>query len=119
MQSLPRVDIVLSYVNADGVMIEAAAKAGAKASSAPRPAPGGRPLPRTRHRSSLSRIRHAHVPLQSRRIRRVRVVRSPGLKRKGFIASDNLQPWKARILLSLGLSKTSDANDLQRMFDTY
>lgn len=48
-----------------------------------------------------------------------RVVRSPGLKRKGFIASDNLQPWKARILLSLGLSKTTDADDLQRMFDTY
>src|SRR5437763_16801143 len=29
-QSLPRVDIVLSYVGADGAMIEAAAKAGAK-----------------------------------------------------------------------------------------
>src|SRR5258708_32500579 len=29
-RSLPRVDVVLSYVNADGVMIDAAAKAGAK-----------------------------------------------------------------------------------------
>jgi L-asparaginase len=47
------------------------------------------------------------------------VVRSPGLRRKGFVASDNLQPWKARILLSLGLSQTNDAENLQRMFDTY
>jgi L-asparaginase len=47
------------------------------------------------------------------------VVRSPGLKRKGFVASDNLQPWKARILLSLALSRTTNAEDIQRMFDTY
>jgi len=30
LQSLPRVDMVLSYVGADGTMIEAAANAGAK-----------------------------------------------------------------------------------------
>src|SRR5262249_23552672 len=30
MRSLPRVDVVLSYVNADGLMIDAAAKAGAR-----------------------------------------------------------------------------------------
>ena len=39
--------------------------------------------------------------------------------RKGFVASDNLQPWKARILLALALSKTTNADDIQRMFDTY
>ena len=38
---------------------------------------------------------------------------------KGFVASDNLQPWKARILLALALSKTTNADDIQRMFDTY
>ena len=53
------------------------------------------------------------------RIASGRVVRSPGLKRKGFVASDNLQPWKARILLALALSKTTNADDIQRMFDTY
>ena len=33
-----------------------------------------------------------------------RVVRSPGLKKRGFVAGDNLQPWKARLLLSLALT---------------
>jgi L-asparaginase len=48
-----------------------------------------------------------------------RVVRSPGLAKRGFVASDNLQPWKARLLLSLALTKTDNADEIQRMFDTY
>jgi L-asparaginase/Glu-tRNA(Gln) amidotransferase subunit D len=48
-----------------------------------------------------------------------RVVRSPGLAKRGFVAGDNLQPWKARLLLSLALTKTSSADEIQRMFDTY
>ena len=43
----------------------------------------------------------------------------PGLARRGFVAADNLQPWKARILLSLALAKTDNADEIQRMFDTY
>jgi L-asparaginase len=41
------------------------------------------------------------------------------LARRGFVAADNLQPWKARLLLALALAKTSDADEIQRMFDTY
>ena len=48
-----------------------------------------------------------------------RIVRSPGLTKRGFVAGDNLQPWKARILFSLALARTNDAADVQRMFDTY
>ena len=48
-----------------------------------------------------------------------RVVRSPGLQRRGFAADDNLQPWKARLLFSLALTKTTNADEIQRMFDTY
>ena len=118
MQSLPRVDIVLSYVNADGVMIEAAAKAGAKGivSSA---TGAGRPTPAQDEAFDRAYREYGMLMCLCSRVASGRVVRSPGLKRKGFIASDNLQPWKARILLSLGLSKTSDSDDLQRMFDTY
>ncbi|MGA9894289.1 MAG: hypothetical protein WBQ55_18505 [Xanthobacteraceae bacterium] len=47
------------------------------------------------------------------------MVRSPSLAKRGFVAADNLQPWKARILLSLALTKTSDADAIQRMFGTY
>ena len=37
----------------------------------------------------------------------------------GFIASDELNPQKARVLLSLALLKPHSAPDLQTMFHTY
>lgn len=118
MQSLPRVDVVLSYVNADGVMIEAAAKAGAKGIVSASTG-AGRPTPAQDEAYDRAYKEHGMIMCLSSRVASGRVVRSPGLKRKGFVAADNLQPWKARILLSLGLSKTSNADELQRMFDTY
>jgi L-asparaginase len=37
----------------------------------------------------------------------------------GFIASGDLNPQKARVLLMLGLTKTSDPKELQEMFEKY
>ena len=36
-----------------------------------------------------------------------------------MVVADNLSPQKAAILLSLALTKTSDKDDIQRMFDEY
>jgi len=36
-----------------------------------------------------------------------------------FIVSDTLNPQKARILLMLALTKTTDSKEIQRMFYTY
>jgi len=36
-----------------------------------------------------------------------------------FVASDTLSPQKARILLMLALTKTNNANEIQRMFWDY
>jgi L-asparaginase/glutamin-(asparagin-)ase len=36
-----------------------------------------------------------------------------------FVASDTLNPQKARILLMLALTRTSDTRQIQRMFYTY
>src|SRR5262249_31693233 len=113
MTSLPRVDVVLSYANADGVMIEAAARAGPKGIvSAPTGA--GRPTPAQEAAFDRAFKESGMLMCLCSRVASGRVVRSPGLKRKGFVASDNLQPWKARILLSLALSKTANADDIQR-----
>ncbi|MCC6888768.1 MAG: asparaginase [Hyphomicrobiales bacterium] len=116
--ALPRVDIVLSYVGADGVMIEAAAAAGARglvsaATGAGRPTPA--------EDAAFDRVFNEKGVLMClcSRVGSGRVVRSPGLRRRGFVAADNLQPWKARLLLSLALTKTSDPDEIQRMFDTY
>jgi L-asparaginase/glutamin-(asparagin-)ase len=35
------------------------------------------------------------------------------------VVSDTLSPQKARILLMLALTKTSDSKEIQRMFYTY
>jgi L-asparaginase len=118
MTSLPRVDVVLSYADADGVMIEAAAKAGAKGIVSAATG-AGRPTPAQDAAFDKAYKENGMLMCLCSRVASGRVVRSPGLKRRGFVAGDNLQPWKARILLSLALSKTTDADNIQRMFDAY
>jgi L-asparaginase len=118
MQSLPRVDIVLSYVGADATMIEAAAKAGAKGIVSAATG-AGRPTPREDAAFDRAYAEKKVVMCLCSRVASGRVVRSPGLAKRGFVAADNLPPWKARILLALALAKTNDADEIQRMFDTY
>lgn len=118
IQSLPRVDIVLSYVGADGTMIEAAVKVGAKAIVSAATG-AGRPTPAEDEAFDKAHREKGLIMCLCSRVASGRVVRSPGLTKRGFVAGDNLQPWKARLLLSLALTKTQDADKIQRMFDTY
>ncbi|MEZ0241381.1 MAG: asparaginase [Chloroflexota bacterium] len=117
IEALPRVDIVVSYLGADGTMIDAAVAAGARAivsagTGAGRPTPG--------EDTALQRASDAGVLVsQGTRVGSGRTVRSPGLKRRGWVATDNLQPWKARILLRLALAGTSSPDEIQRIVDTY
>ena len=117
-QTLPRVDIVVSYVGADGTMIEAAANAGAKGIVSAATG-AGRPTPAEDAAFDKAYKDKGMLMCLSSRVASGRVVRSPGLAQRGFVAADNLQPWKARLLLSLALTKTNNADDIQRMFDTY
>ena len=118
LEALPRVDIVMSYVGADGAMIEASVKAGAKAIVSAGTG-AGRPTPAEDATFDRLYKQHGLLMCLTSRVASGRVVRSPGLKRRGFVAGDNLPPWKARILMSLALTKTNDADEIQRMFDTY
>jgi len=118
LESLPRVDVVVSYVGADGTMIEAAAKAGAKGIVSAGTG-AGRPTPAEDAAFDKCFKETGMLMCLSSRVASGRVVRSPGLTKRGFVASDNLPPWKARLLLSLALSKTNNADEIQRMFDTY
>jgi L-asparaginase len=117
-QALPRVDVVLSYVGADGTMIRAAVAAGAKGIVSAATG-AGRPTPLEDEAFDQAYADHNVLMCLCSRVASGRVVRSPGLARRGFVAADNLQPWKARVLLSLALSRTNKADDIQRMFDTY
>ena len=40
------------------------------------------------------------------------------LVRRGMVAAGDLVPWKARVLLSLALTVTTDPAEIQRLFDT-
>lgn len=117
LESLPRVDVVVSYVGADGRVIDALVEGGAKGIISAGTG-AGRPTPAEDEAFDRA-AKKGIVVCQSSRVGSGRVVRSPGLKRRGFVASDNLQPWKARLLLALALTRTSDPDEIQRMFDTY
>jgi L-asparaginase len=118
LHALPRVDIVISYIGADGAMIEAAANAGAKGIVSAATG-AGRPTPAEDAAFDKAYRENGVLMCLASRVAAGRVVRSPGLAQRGFVASDNLQPWKARLLLSLALTQTDNAGEIQRMFDTY
>lgn len=115
LSDLPRVDVVVSHVGADGALIDAAVAAGARGLVS---AGTGAGRPTAAEDEALDRAVAAGVVVcQATRVGGGRVARSPGMARRGLIATDNLQPWKARVLLALGLTRTADAGRLQHLFD--
>jgi len=48
-----------------------------------------------------------------------RVLPRTVLRERGFVAADNLNPQKARVLAMLALTRTDDVVEVQRMFDEY
>ena len=41
------------------------------------------------------------------------------LREQGIVAADNLNPQKARVLAMLALTKSSDPEQVQRLFNEY
>jgi L-asparaginase len=117
LTDLPRVDVVVSYVGADGTMIDAAVAAGAKGIVSAGTG-AGRPTPE--EDAALARAAEQGVIVcQGTRVGSGRAVRSPGLKRRGWVATDNLVPWKAKVLLALALTRTADPNEIQELIDSH
>jgi L-asparaginase type II len=59
------------------------------------------------------------VVVQSSRVGEVRIVRGNNWYESGMVVADNLSPQKAALLLTLALTKTSNVDEIQRMFDEY
>jgi L-asparaginase len=60
------------------------------------------------------------VVVQSSRVGEGRIVRGNSYNDEiGMVVADNLSPQKAALLLTLGLTKTSIPDEIQRMFDEY
>jgi L-asparaginase len=62
---------------------------------------------------------HGVVFVNSDRKGSGRVMQSERVAERGLVTSDNLPPHKARILLRLALTKTTDAKEIQRIFNEY
>ncbi len=119
LTSLPMVEIVYGYANMNPIGLDAFVAAGAK----------GIIHAGTGNGSLASKVKPA---LTEARKKGTLIVRSSRVgqgivARNGeanddeldFVVSDTLNPQKARILLMLALTKTSDSKQIQKMFYTY
>ncbi|CAM3614261.1 L-asparaginase [Bordetella sputigena] len=112
--ALPRVDIVYSYIGADGALVQACVAAGARGIVCAGMAPG---MPAQAERDAYESARRAGLALvQCSRAGSGRVANRRALRENGWIAGSSLSPQKARILLSLALSQTEELEVLRGVF---
>ena len=118
LTELPRVDIVPAYAGADAAFVHAAIAAGAKGIISAG-FPSGSPSPA--QKIALKEAAKAGViVLQSSRSGSGRVIDDKvAIRDAGFLAADNLIPHKARILLMMALTVTTDTDEIRRIFNTY
>lgn len=106
LRTLPRVDVVASYQGADGALVDAAVAAGARGIVS---AATGDGYPTPWQVEALERAAAAGVVIvQSSRVGSGRVPPLPALVARGWVAADDLVPWKARVLLRLALAAGED-----------
>jgi L-asparaginase len=117
LSDLPRVDIVSCYVGADGAAVEAFVAAGAKGLVSAGFAPGL--LSPAQDVAFDKAVTQGVAVVQSSRAGSGRVPQRKALEPRGFVSADNLNPQKARVLLMVALSQTSDRNELRRIFAEY
>jgi L-asparaginase len=114
---LPRVDIVYAYVGSDGTAVRAFVAAGARGIVSAGFAPG---IPGAGDGAALAEaVKQGVVVVQSTRAGSGRTFRGTRARQSGFLIADNLNPQKARLLLALALTRTSEPEEIARMFETY
>jgi len=118
VESLPRVDLVVTYLGADGALIRAAAEAGARGIVI---AAVGRGGSTPGQRGAIQEVRAGGtVVAVSTRTGAGRV--PTGVRGGGgaaMVGAGDLTPVKARILLMLALTRTEDPTELAEIFATH
>jgi L-asparaginase len=118
LSELPRVDIVPAYAGADAAFVEAAVSAGAKGIISAG-FPSGEPSP-AQKTALKEAVQAGIVVVQASRSGSGRTIDDKvAMRQAGFIAADSLTAQKARILLMMALTVSSEPNEIRRMFDTY
>lgn len=116
LRDLPRVDIAYSHVGADGCAIDAFVAAGARGIVSAGFGPG---MATPAETSALANAVKAGVTvIQSARTGAGLVVDSAHHQSLGIIAGSDLNPQKARILLSLCLARGDGRDRIEQVFQT-
>jgi L-asparaginase len=117
LEALPRVDIAYAYTGSDGTVVRAFLAAGARGIVSAGFAPGFVGA------SDAEALREAAARgvavVQSTRAGSGRTVQGQRMRERGILAADNLNPQKARLLLALALTVTTDHKEIARIFATY
>ncbi len=117
--ALPRVDIITAHENMDGAMIDAAVAAGAKGVVIAGVGNGN--MTEVGLKALAAQAKKGIVCVRSTRVATGRVGRNVEVDddKLGLIASDDLNPQKARVLLRLALLKPRSLAEVQRLFVEY
>jgi L-asparaginase len=115
--SVPAVEVFYSYREAPGYLIDAAVAHGVKGVVIDGVGAGGAT---TSQQEAIKRAQaKGVVVVMTARVHGGRVQDTPRRREANIVPADNLLPEKARILLQLALTKTTDYNELKRIFDEY
>ena len=117
VEALPRVDIVYGYAGADGAALPAYAEAGARGLVLASVGRGN--LPRAQRQAVADAVERGLLVAISSRVNggRVPVGRPRAGGAGGAFGAGELNPHKARVLLMLALTRSSDPTDVARLFD--
>jgi L-asparaginase len=116
---MPRVDIIMASVDMSADLIDCAVTNGAKGIVIAGVGNGN--MNKASVDAAAKAVKKGVVVVRSSRVATGSVGRNIELEddKLGFIASDELNPQKARILLSLALLKSPTPQQMQRLFYTY
>jgi len=121
LSTLPKVSILYSYIEPDASLIQAAIKGGAKGLVFAGTGNGTLAISESNIVKEINAMPAASRPalVRSSRVANGRVTPTAEFDAMNIVASDTLTPQKARILLMLALTKTSDLKELRRIFSEY
>jgi L-asparaginase len=117
--AMPRVDIIYASADMSADLIDCAVSRGAKGIVIAGVGNGN--MNKAAVDAAANAVRRGVVVVRSSRVPTGNVGRNVELNddQMGFIASDEMNPQKARILLALALLGTHTPQQIQTMFDTY
>jgi L-asparaginase len=117
LKDLPSVEIVYCYAGASARAVEAFIEAGSRGIVVAGMPPGrASPAQRT---ALVKAAQNGVVIVQCSRAGSGRIIQRSEDREVGFVPADNLNPQKARVLTMLALTRSTERQEIRRMFAEY